>query len=48
LQDIGRFNVHTKGGEVLKVYFKRINNKFSEVWLEGKAKIVYKGCWCDE
>jgi diaminopimelate epimerase len=48
LQDMGRFNVHTKGGEVLKVYFKRINNKFSEVWLEGKAKIVYKGCWCDE
>lgn len=39
----GKINVHTKGGEVLKVYFKRDKNKFSDVWLEGKARIVYKG-----
>lgn len=36
-------NVHTRSGEVLKVYFDRINNHFRSVWLEGKARIVYKG-----
>ncbi|MFZ2603713.1 MAG: diaminopimelate epimerase [Candidatus Omnitrophota bacterium] len=36
-------NVHTRSGEVLKVYFDRINNHFCNVWLEGKARIVYKG-----
>lgn len=36
-------NVHTRSGEVLKVYFDRINNHFRNVWLEGKARIVYKG-----
>jgi len=35
--------VHTKSGEVLKVYFTRANNKFSDVWLEGNARIVYEG-----
>jgi diaminopimelate epimerase len=41
----GKINVRTKGGEVLKVYFDRINNKFKDVWLEGKARIVYKGVY---
>jgi diaminopimelate epimerase len=41
-------DVLTQSGEILKVYFKKTNNKFKNVWLEGKAKIVYKGCWCDE
>jgi len=35
--------VQTQGGEVLKVYFKRIGDKFENVWLEGSVKIVYKG-----
>jgi diaminopimelate epimerase len=39
----GKVNVHTKGGEVLKVYFDRAGNDFRNVWLEGKAKIVYSG-----
>ena len=38
-----KMKVVTKSGEVLKVYFKRIKNKFKDVWLEGKARIVYKG-----
>lgn len=38
-----QFNVLTKSGEVLKVYFYRIRNSFTDVWLEGKVKIVYKG-----
>lgn len=35
--------VKTKSGEILKVYFEQDNNKFQNVWLEGKAKFVYKG-----
>ena len=38
-----KINVHTQGGEVLKVYFDKINNGFKNVWLEGKAMIVFKG-----
>jgi len=38
-------NVHTKSGEVLKVYFNRAGSKFSDVWLEGNARIVYKGAY---
>ena len=35
--------VKTKGGEILKVFFNKANAKVSDVWLEGLAKIVYKG-----
>ncbi|TAM39355.1 diaminopimelate epimerase [bacterium] len=35
--------VRTRGGEELKVYFKKDNKSFRDVWLEGSAKIVYKG-----
>jgi len=38
-----KINVHTAGGEILKVYFSRVGNSFHNIWLEGKAKIVYKG-----
>lgn len=38
-----KINVHTQSGEILKVYFDRIDNRLSNVWLEGKAKIVYEG-----
>jgi diaminopimelate epimerase len=35
--------VHTKSGEILKVYFDKLDNKFKDVWLEGRARMVYKG-----
>ncbi|MFA6358130.1 MAG: diaminopimelate epimerase [Candidatus Omnitrophota bacterium] len=35
--------VKTQSGEILKVYFKKENCNFNNVWLEGGAKIVYKG-----
>jgi len=38
-----QFKVHTKSKEILKVHFDKINNGFKNVWLEGRAKIVYKG-----
>ncbi len=36
-------NVHTKSKEELKVYFTFKNNKISDVYLRGQAKIVYQG-----
>ncbi|MDD5432613.1 MAG: diaminopimelate epimerase [Candidatus Omnitrophica bacterium] len=38
-----KVNVHTKSGEILKVYFERTRVHFTNVWLEGEAKIVYEG-----
>jgi len=35
--------VKTQSGETLKVYFTKQEGKFKNVWLEGSAKIVYKG-----
>lgn len=35
--------VRTRSGEELKVYFKREKDRFKDIWLEGSAKIVYKG-----
>ena len=35
--------VHTKSKEVLKVYFDQQGMEFGNVWLEGKARIVYGG-----
>ena len=35
--------VGTRGGESLKVYFEMIDGNFRNVYLEGKAKLVYKG-----
>ncbi|MFH0762408.1 MAG: diaminopimelate epimerase [Candidatus Omnitrophota bacterium] len=40
---IHKINVITKSGEALKVYFERAGANFKNVWLEGKAKIVYTG-----
>lgn len=40
-----RVNVHTASGEVLKVFFNKYGNEFSDVWLEGRARIVYKGVY---
>jgi diaminopimelate epimerase len=39
----GKIKVHTKSKEVLRVYFERTGVKFTNVWLEGKARIVCKG-----
>jgi len=36
-------NVSTQSGEILKVYFNNKEGKFKNVWLEGSARIVYKG-----
>ncbi len=41
-------DVLTKGGEVLRIYFKREGKKFYDVWLEGDTNIVYKGELHDE
>ncbi|MDI6606678.1 MAG: diaminopimelate epimerase, partial [Candidatus Omnitrophota bacterium] len=38
-----KINVKTRSGEVLKVYFERVGASFKNIWLEGKARIVYKG-----
>lgn len=38
-----KINVWTQGTETLKVYFKKDNDRISDVWLEGKARIVCKG-----
>ena len=37
-------NVVTKGGK-LKIYFTRTNHVVKDTWLEGEAKIVYKGVY---
>ncbi len=35
--------VKTKGGEKLAVYFKVSKKKISDVWLEGRARVIFKG-----
>lgn len=35
--------IETRGGEALKVYFELIKENFKNVYLEGKAKLVYEG-----
>jgi diaminopimelate epimerase len=41
--NINKINVHTAGGEILKVSFNKNKNSFSDVWLEGRARLVYRG-----
>ena len=38
-----KIRVLTKSGETLMVYFNRDKNKFTDVWLEGRARIVHRG-----
>jgi len=38
-----RVDVRTLSGETLRVYFKKEDQGFSDVWLEGRARIVYTG-----
>ena len=35
--------VKTQSGETIKIYFNKSKGKFKNVWLEGSARIVYKG-----
>lgn len=37
--------VKTLSGEVLTVYFQKAKDKFTDVWLEGSARKVYRGVW---
>jgi len=37
--------VHTWGGEILNVFFRRKGAAFEDVWLEGQARIVYTGSY---
>ena len=39
----GKVNVVTRSTELLKVYFRKDGKRLEDVWLEGKAGIVYKG-----
>lgn len=40
--------VETFGGEVLTIFFQRTGEKFSEVYLEGRAKVIYQGYLWEE
>lgn len=40
--------VHTRGGEVLKIYFEEKKEDFSEVYLEGDTTLVCKGVLFEE
>ncbi|MFH2144940.1 MAG: diaminopimelate epimerase [Candidatus Omnitrophota bacterium] len=45
LQSEGNFviEIHPSSGEMLKIYFDYQNNEYTNIWMEGKARIVYKG-----
>ncbi|HVO65221.1 MAG TPA: diaminopimelate epimerase [Syntrophales bacterium] len=36
-------DVRVKSGETLKIYFQKTNSEFKDIYLEGKAKVVYEG-----
>ena len=40
--------VHVKSGEILTIYFKKTNDGFTDVYLEGKVTVVYQGKLWDE
>ncbi len=42
-EQANKFNVCTAGGEILKIYFTRVGKTFKDVWLEGRAKLIYRG-----
>jgi len=37
-----------QSGETLRIYFTRHNDRFKEIYLEGKVKIVYQGFLFEE
>jgi diaminopimelate epimerase len=38
-----KIKIQTQGGEALKVYFQKEGRKFRDVWLEGRASVVFVG-----
>lgn len=36
---------HTRGQEILSVYFTKLADKIKNVWLEGKSKVIYEGAY---
>jgi diaminopimelate epimerase len=41
-------DVRVKSGETLKIYFHKTSGEFKDIYLEGKAKVVYEGRLWDE
>ena len=41
-------DVRVKSGETLKIYFRKTSGGFKDIYLEGKAKVVYEGRLWDE
>ena len=41
-------DVTVQSGEVLRVYFTRRDDRFEEIYLEGKVKMVYQGLLFEE
>ena len=41
-------DVKVKSGETLKIYFRKTRNGFEDIYLEGKANVVYEGRILDE
>ncbi len=41
-------DVRVKSGETLKIYFRKTGHKFEDIYLEGKANVVYEGRIWDE
>jgi diaminopimelate epimerase len=41
-------NVRVKSGETLKIYFHKAGQGFEDIYLEGKANVVYEGLIWDE
>ena len=45
LIDRSSVNIHTRSGELLRVYFEARNGSFDDVWLEGRARLICKGVY---
>ncbi|MFA5004819.1 MAG: diaminopimelate epimerase [Candidatus Omnitrophota bacterium] len=41
----GPVKVITRSKEILTISFKNVSDRFKDIWLEGRAKIVYKGVY---
>jgi len=41
-------DVITRSGVTLTVYFKKQNDRFSDVYLEGDARLIYKAQLCKD
>jgi len=41
-------HVLTRSGEILKIYYQEQGGRFSDIYLEGDARIIYKGRLCED